>query len=351
VAALKDEYWPVREYAAEALGEIGDGRAIEPLIAALGDGEPSVGLEAEKALGKIGAPAVEPLIAVLQNKAEERIKRCRTACALGHTRDNRAVDLLISLLADKEEEQTVRWNAAIALGEIKDRRAVEPLLESLNDETFRVKNNILIALGEIGDIRAIEPLTSLLHKKIENYERKEVVVALGKIRDPRVVEPLSAALKDKDCDVRRLAAKALGETKYERAVEPLIAALAAQKSDTPYSDERIEIARSLWQIGGARAEEALLAGLKEKDMAIVFGACPFFIERGDEEAEPIIADILNMKTPPYSTLADVADYCMFCGNSRLEKAARKVARNYGWDINDPRYKTGPRWGSKRRTEK
>jgi HEAT repeat protein len=52
----------VRRAAAEALGQLGDARAVEPLIARLGDAAWNVRRAAAEALVKIGAPAVEPLI-------------------------------------------------------------------------------------------------------------------------------------------------------------------------------------------------------------------------------------------------------------------------------------------------
>ena len=67
IAALKDQYSWARKAAAEALGEIKDPRAVEPLIAALESS--GMRYSAAKALGKIGdARAVEPLIAALKDE-------------------------------------------------------------------------------------------------------------------------------------------------------------------------------------------------------------------------------------------------------------------------------------------
>src|SRR5450759_2332909 len=58
----------VRRAAAEALGQIGDARAVEPLIAALKDESWGVRRAAAEALGQIGdARAAEPLIAALKD--------------------------------------------------------------------------------------------------------------------------------------------------------------------------------------------------------------------------------------------------------------------------------------------
>lgn len=82
---------------AEALGKLGDTRAVEPLIAALQDEDVELRRAAAQALGEIG--------------------------------DSRAVEPLIAALRDKDIE--LRRVAARALGEIEDAQAVEPLLATL----------------------------------------------------------------------------------------------------------------------------------------------------------------------------------------------------------------------------
>jgi len=52
----------VRSEAAEALGEIGDPRAVEPLIKSLSDKDPFVRSTSADALAKIGEQSLEPLI-------------------------------------------------------------------------------------------------------------------------------------------------------------------------------------------------------------------------------------------------------------------------------------------------
>jgi HEAT repeat protein len=69
IAALNSEKSRARAAAAEALGEIKDGRAVEPLIAALQDKNAHVRSWAAEALGEIkDSRAVEPLTAALEDK-------------------------------------------------------------------------------------------------------------------------------------------------------------------------------------------------------------------------------------------------------------------------------------------
>ena len=59
----------MRVSAAGALGQLGDARAVEPLIAALADRDSAVRVSAAGALGQLGnAQAVEPLIAALADR-------------------------------------------------------------------------------------------------------------------------------------------------------------------------------------------------------------------------------------------------------------------------------------------
>ncbi len=66
IAALKDTDWKVRQQAAEALGQLRDGYALEPLTAALQDEVSAVRATAVAALGALGDQySVEPVIGTL----------------------------------------------------------------------------------------------------------------------------------------------------------------------------------------------------------------------------------------------------------------------------------------------
>lgn len=105
----------MRAEAASALGEIKDSRAVEPLIAALKDGD-------------------------------EGVRWC-AAFALGEIKDSRAVEPLIAVLKDGNKQ--VRINTMWSLGEIGDSRAVEPLIAALKDEHAWVRENAAKALKKL----------------------------------------------------------------------------------------------------------------------------------------------------------------------------------------------------------
>ncbi len=100
---------------------------VEGLIDALTYNDNNVRRSAANALGKLGDPrAVEPLIAVLD---DQPLVREVTAKALGKIGDPRAVDALVQVL--KDDKKSIRETAAKALGEIGDKRAVGPLIDTL----------------------------------------------------------------------------------------------------------------------------------------------------------------------------------------------------------------------------
>jgi len=191
IDATADKQEDVRIEVIQTLGEIGDERAVKPLVYALGDESLVVREKGASALGKLGRPeaedalisalnsntnlsivcaiiealgqigdtrAVEPLIAFLNHK-EAKIREC-TAASLGKLRDTRAVESLIAALNDEQER--VRWYAADSLGKIGDPVCVDSLIKLLSDTNARVRESAVTALGQIGNQQAIESLIKAL---------------------------------------------------------------------------------------------------------------------------------------------------------------------------------------------
>ena len=115
---------------------------MEPLIACLKDKDVDRAFAAE-ALGKLGDKrAVEPLIACLKDNA---VDRSCAAEALGKLGDKRAVEPLIASL--KDEDERVRREAAEALGRLGDKQAAGPLIAALPD--WPIKDTIGAALKQL----------------------------------------------------------------------------------------------------------------------------------------------------------------------------------------------------------
>jgi len=185
IVALNNKDPKIRNGVAKALGLLGDARAVEPLIAALGD--INVRRAAAVALGQLGdARAMEPLIAALGDN--DLFFSADSACALGQLGDARAVEALIAAFKNKHSQQ-----AAHALGQLGDARAVEPLIAALMSGFSTVRLRAIFALGQLGDSRAVEPLTAVLRNASYLCEQDDAVKALRQLGVRRAKPELNKA--------------------------------------------------------------------------------------------------------------------------------------------------------------
>ena len=300
VNALRDDYWPVRHAAASALGKLGGTRAVEPLIAALraedthqaGAAVPvrfgytdfpglhdswTVRRAIVIALGNLGdARAVAPLVAALRD--DRKWVRGYAAEALGKLGDARAVDPLIAVLTD--QDSFVRATAAAALdrlgwrpdsgateaaywvatehwGKSASTGVIAPLLSVLNDDDPAIRGVVAATLADVGAL-AVEPLIAAVNDPHTPWRRRSgAAEALGAIGDPRAVEALIAALPNAAC------ATALGQIGDARAVEPLVTAL-----DTGETGDRRAAARALGRLGDRHAVQPLTTALTDHDASM-----------------------------------------------------------------------------------
>jgi HEAT repeat protein len=146
IAALKDRESDVRRAAIAALGENGNPRALEPLVAIMNDKKepefhkitprnpyrwertfyPGTRSAAAEALGQLGDPrAVEPLLAAL--KDESLTLRISVLAALGTLHDKRGMDAIVATLKDPNER--LRLAAVQTLGQMREEAEAAPLLE------------------------------------------------------------------------------------------------------------------------------------------------------------------------------------------------------------------------------
>jgi len=322
IASLKDPKSKIRGRAAEALGRIGDTRAVEPLIACLkqpgtdqpaadgqdmsnsdesddqkkarADEDAQVRQKASEALGKLGPPAVEPLMTCLDEK--DPSVSSLAATALGQTHDARAIAPLITHMAalagqntsDEENSAGVNVhdslrNALVDVGE----PAIKPLLECLKDPNVHVQEDAADALNQLHYLPsdtagkaaffvllqswdklielgapAVPPLLGCL-KDEDTSRRQGAALALGELGDKRAVDPLIACLQDDSVDVKKNAAKSLGQLGDKRAVGPLITTFKNEDNET-----RQAAAEALGLLGDSAAVTPLVEALKEDDAGL-----------------------------------------------------------------------------------
>lgn len=152
--------------AMRSLGMLGDTSMVEEFIDLVGKGRLFLGMYAAMALGEMGdARAVQPLIKGMNSKGIFFAKGLKWTCieALGEISDTSAVPALIETLSDEDYGN----DAAVALGKIGDPRAVEPLIALLAHEEYYFRRDAAWALAEIANEAAVEALLDCLARKDE----------------------------------------------------------------------------------------------------------------------------------------------------------------------------------------
>lgn len=147
IANLRDGHRGLQRAALAALAAIGDPRAVAPLIELCDSYSFSLaGANPAEALGDIGDKrAVPTLIRLLHHPHGEA--RVDAAEALGEIADTAAVGPLIALLDERNEKLVIA--AVSALGSIGSRRAIGPLEQLLDHGSEKVVRKARLALRRI----------------------------------------------------------------------------------------------------------------------------------------------------------------------------------------------------------
>ena len=222
VGALKDEDWFVKGSAAKVLQQLGwepDDEAQKALCA--------VSQCAWREAILLGKAAVEPLLERLEDRPWEFSGIVQ---ALGEIGDRRAVAPLARTLEDTDNKirsivhslnsefaphdvRELRKAVIEALGKIGDVLAVAPLVGVLRDGYEGMRRTAAEALARIGTAAVDELILALSEPDIE--VRLAAAQILGKIRDARAIDTLVVSLMDEDFRIRRAAAEALGSLGWE----------------------------------------------------------------------------------------------------------------------------------------
>ncbi len=178
----------VRLAAVEALIELGDPRAMEPLINAVTKEPDQFCYEQMMSiLSKLNDPRIAEACIPHLESPSKRYYAIRTLGALQSRKvlDNRVIEPLIKAFRGDEQD----WLIINILGELKDERAIEPLIGLLKDENSQIRKEAAKALGKIGDLRALEPLITTLDDQSSDV-RDGAVIGLGELKHIDIVEPL-----------------------------------------------------------------------------------------------------------------------------------------------------------------
>jgi HEAT repeat protein len=179
-----------------------------------------VATAARTALVRLGPPAVLPLIEALRNVNKRW--RAFAAEALGQIGDERALPALIAVVNDEEETDYLRWQASTAIGQLRSDEVLDVLRRYLErpDVSAIVRWGTIAGLGYIGTPAAVALLITQLDSD-DRDSRREAVAALSNVAQPLVVDHLTALLADPDPVIAIRAIYALGKIGDVRAISAL----------------------------------------------------------------------------------------------------------------------------------
>ncbi|MCC6806081.1 MAG: HEAT repeat domain-containing protein [Deltaproteobacteria bacterium] len=289
------EYWISRlddkreqEEAVKKLGELKDKKAVDPLIKVMKEND-KLRPAAAQALGTIGDPkAIPELMAIVTvdpgalNDDATRQKQLtteRAINALGDLKAKEAADLILQV-SQKARDLPTRMAVLRAMGSIKDPKFGPAMLQVLDDdsESMPAKKAAVEVLGEMRDPAAVPGLIAAMYtEKAGGTVYPQAALALYKVGAPAVA-PLIQTLEGKNDRVQKLAAeksfvegavaiKALevladlgGDAK--QAEDAMIAAWEIKNEDTrPYV--RRGVALALGTVGSKKAVAHLTKALDE----------------------------------------------------------------------------------------
>jgi HEAT repeat protein len=179
----------IRDNAADALGEIGAKKAVNPLIQALHDASPNVQNSAIEALGKIGdRRAIEPIKQCVIETDEKEV-RGHGIAVLKNDFDLSMAELREIFLASKADEKSKK----VWLGVITEDKEPEKKVEGVTfvGIEFRDKDTLegipLIYTHEVYSAKTKEQAWEFINTKSVNKKYYYIEVKVGDVDDPEVI--------------------------------------------------------------------------------------------------------------------------------------------------------------------
>jgi HEAT repeat protein len=179
----------IAKKAVQALGEIGDARAVPALVQMMFRERRGISfyMESSYALYQVGSPATDALLPILEGKNQELIRwaqdnnvkvdalYAKAAQVLGDLHDVRAEKALLTKLNHTSPfldlQLVVRMTTADALGRMRSRSAVKPLTSMLSEEEASARAAYIRALTRIGGTESVPALVKVA--SVGSYDARE----------------------------------------------------------------------------------------------------------------------------------------------------------------------------------
>lgn len=328
IALLSDQNENVAASAVEALGKLADPEALPPLLQILNRDNPLLVFSAIKALEQMGDPrAVEPLIEILNKNPYKRVG----LDALGAVGDMRAVGALVATLQSGSKSIRYSALKAIGgvegrqadadrsvihhrVREIYQESLYSLLLDAVQDADPALRRAAIHALGWVAEARSIPVLVPLISSECreevlsalvaigkenvdpllaesstqEDVVREAMATVLGRVGNPRALPHLQYLLQDRNGHVRQAAAAALGEIRDPGTIQALLPVLA-----DIYSNVQEGAVKALMAMKEALPRSTLLDYLRHEAPALRCNAAFLLGQLREEKAIAPLVFLLN----------------------------------------------------------
>jgi HEAT repeat protein len=268
--------------AIQALGEVGDERALDELLEALGDDDPDVVRAASRAV-----------LVRDRDYASERLAEALSSP------NRRIAETAAAVLVGMGEE------------------ALEPLVSRLSSLDAQARRLAVEGLGSIGEVAAVHALLPLLETDPEADVRVAALEAGARLGGEAILFALRRASQaDPDWFVRARAYVLLAECNAPGATDYLLDALAGMEPPLPSASEHEEAVEIVLE-GDARIRNAIITGLR------VLGLSDEEIQQACPAAPPAVEEL----TGPESGLREepgFPDWAVLLSSLRSREAATRA---------------------------
>jgi HEAT repeat protein len=206
-----------RLYACDALGKIGDSRAVDELKKLFGEADSLVKMYAASALANFSMEEVQDLLIQGLRDSNPRV-RITSAKALADPGAKKAVDILIYKV-ENDPEKAVRGEAIRSLGAIGGSRAIDYLKELYLSETNTLSDReiALIALTDNHLSFSLKAVETLINRDYEakNQAALELTAKkLAEIKSPQLKSLYERFLESVNPSLRIYALRGIGKNGF-----------------------------------------------------------------------------------------------------------------------------------------
>jgi HEAT repeat protein len=248
------EHTPARVWAARILISTRDVRAVEALLARLRDRHDALRAASAEALGMIGDQRALQLLMQVALRDPAPLVRAQAAAAVARIAGEEASDVLIAALGDSDYATRLRALEAFESMRLMD---TSPLEKALHDPNAEVRRRAAQALERLG---YLDRLVTALGSE-DRKARATAHAGLLQLGRAGLIEGIAGRIRHESMLVRVSIARLCGELRAERAGPALIAAL-----DDPAWPVRATLCEAIGELrpkGGGSALMRLLTDPEE----------------------------------------------------------------------------------------